>query len=482
MNSINRRSFLAALGMGAASYAFPLSSSAAESNSNLNVLFICVDDLRPQLGCYGQQQMISPHIDRLAAESVQFNRCFCQVPVCGASRASLLTGVRPTPTRFIGHDARADEDYPGGLSLPMHFKDNGYTTISLGKVYHFPDDGTGSWSERPWRPSESRYQLAENQALESEHGQGPAYENADVEDSAYNDGKLTEEAISYLQRFQDSSEPFFLAVGYMKPHLPFNAPKTYWDYYNEENIDTAENPFAPRNAPQESLHNWTELRDYFGIPANGALSDETARTLIHGYYACTSYIDAQIGLLLDELEALGLKDNTIVVLWGDHGWNLGEHGLWCKHANFNTCLNAPLIVQVPSIEGGIQTDALTEFVDIYPTLCELCGLNLPSHLEGTSFVPLLSDPEREWKEAVFSRYYYADTIKTDRYGYTEWSEDGEIYARMLYDHEVDPQENTNIAEFPVMADTVNELSSMLHAGWESFVPSSESPIEHFLLY
>ncbi len=481
-NLLNRRNFLHTLGMGAASLTLPLKSKAVDL-SNMNVLFICIDDLRPQLNCYGHSQMISPNIDLLASEGLQFNRAFCQVPVCGASRASLLSGVRPTPTRFISSDAKVDDDLPGVLTLPEHFKNNGYEAISLGKVYHFMNDDFDGWSARPWRASQSQYKLEENRNIQQESatGRGVPYECADVDDSEYNDGALTNQAISYLQRFQSTGEAFFLAVGYMKPHLPFVAPQKYWDMYNYDEIDLADNPFSPLNAPEECIHSWHELRQYYGIPETGPLSNEMARTLIHGYYACTSFIDEQIGLLLDELENLGLSDNTIVLLWGDHGWNLGEHGLWCKHVNFRNCLRAPLILRIPGMQGGLQTNALTEFVDIYPSLCELCGLTLPDHLEGTSFVPLLQNPGREWKQAVFSRYYYSDTIKTDQYAYTEWNRNGHTYARMLYDHDVDIEENVNIAESPDMQETVAELSGMLHAGWQEFVPTSSS-VQNAWLY
>ncbi len=431
-----------------------------------NVLFIVVDDLRPQLGCYGHKQMLSPNIDRLASEGVIFSSAYCQVPVCGASRASLLTGARPTKDRFIDYKTWAEKDLPGAVSLPKHFKNNGYHTISNGKVYHHLKDDIDGWSEEPWQPKGvwRDYLLEENKAIAAKNRRkaGPAFEVADVEDNAYRDGRIADRSIADLKRLKDMGKPFFLAAGFRKPHLPFNAPKKYWDLYKREEINLADNPFRPKGAPDAALHNWGELRQYAGIPRKGPLSEDMARTLIHGYYACVSYTDAQIGRVLAELDRLGLRDDTVVVLWGDHGWQLGEHGLWCKHCNFETSLHSPLIVRAPGVKGGVKTSALTEFVDIYPSLCELSNLPLPGHLAGKSFVPLLKNPNLPWKEAVFSRWKDGDSIKTAQYRYTEWyKEDGTVYARMLYDHYVDLAENINISELPENKEVVEKLSKML---------------------
>ncbi len=460
-----RRSFLKAVGLGTAALGMSSSVFAADKSKS-NVLFIAVDDLRPQLGCYGHEQMISPNIDRLASDGVTFLRSYCQVPVCGASRASLLTGVRPTKDRFLGYATWAERDLPGALSVARHFRNNGYHTISNGKIFHHRADCTDSWSEDAWHPKGNwrNYMLEENRKLNRQKPKlaGPAYEAADVADNAYFDGMVADKGISDLRRLKGMGNPFFLALGFLKPHLPFNAPKKYWDMYDPEEIDLADNPFRPKGAPDAALHNWGELRAYHGISPKGPLSEELARKLVHGYYACVSYTDAQIGRVVDELDQLGLRDNTVVILWGDHGWNLGEHGLWCKHCNFETSLHSPLIVTAPGIEGGRRSNALTEYLDIYPSLCELCDLPLPGHLQGRSFVPLLKNPNLPWKEAVFSRYFRGDSVKTDRYRYTEWRrKDGEIYARMLYDHSVDLVENVNISEMPRNKELVNKLSNML---------------------
>lgn len=291
-----------------------------------NVLFIAVDDLRPELACYGQQQIHSPNIDRLAKSGVLFQRAYCMVPTCGASRASLMTGIRPARKRFVDHLTWAEKDAPGATTLNTHFKRNGYYTVSLGKVFHHPTDNAEGWSEPAWRPKGvPTYRVPENNDLHEQRskelgdrGRGPAYESGDVADDAYADGVLAAKAIADLQRLAAKEEPFFLAVGFFKPHLPFVAPKKYWDLYDHEQIRLPDNYHVPKDAPPESIHTSGELRAYAGIPAKGPVSDETARNLIHGYYACVSYTDAQIGKLLDELDRLELSDNTIVVLWGDH--------------------------------------------------------------------------------------------------------------------------------------------------------------------
>ncbi|MBN1125718.1 MAG: sulfatase [Sedimentisphaerales bacterium] len=477
---LSRRQFLQTATVASISLGMGIKSISAQEHSSQkkpNVLFIAVDDLRPELACFGRKEVISPNLDRLAAEGVIFSRCYCQVPVCGASRASLLTGVRPKRDRFVGFDTWADKDLPGNLSLPRHFHTHGYTTLSLGKIYHHQTDGAGSWSRPAWRPKGQGnwrdYQLAASRAIAADRaaGKGPAFEAAEVSDETYFDGKIANQAIAELQRLKGNGASFFLGVGFLKPHLPFNAPKKYWDLYNRRDIDLADNPFAPRGAPRSALHNWGELRAYDGIPAKGPLSEEMARTLVHGYYACVSYTDAQIGRILDELERLGLKDNTIVVLWGDHGWNLGEHGLWCKHCNFETSLRSPLMIRVPGVKGGSECEALTEFVDIYPSLCELCGLDVPEHTEGLSFVPLLANPTRPWKKAAFSRYYAGDSVRTSRYRYTYWlDKQGNRFEHMLYDHVTDPGENVNVADLPENAGTVAWLSGLLRKGYRTGLP------------
>jgi len=439
--------------------------------SRPNVLFLIVDDLRPQLGCYGRSRMVTPHIDALAASGVRFDRAYCQVPVCGASRASVLTGARPTRTRFLDFAAWAQEDLPEATTLPEHFRSAGYTTVSTGKVFHHqPDTADRSWSRSPWFPVQPRkpslwrnYALKENWArAKAKNNRGPAYECAEVDDSTYFDGQIADQAVDDLNELCGADEPWFLAVGFVKPHLPFNAPKRYWDLYDVDRVDLADNPFPPENAPSRAIHNFGELRSYFDIPKEGPLSEELNRTLVHGYYAATSYTDAQVGRVMAELDRLGERENTVVVFWGDHGWQLGEHGLWCKHCNFNTSLNAPLIIRSPDAAPGSATSRIVEFIDMYPTLCELCDLPAPEHLAGTSLAPLLDGNDRPWSDTAFSRFHAGESICTPQYLYTEYTDEtGERLDRMCYDHHADPDENHNIAEHPDLAETINDLAAQL---------------------
>jgi len=450
------------------------SDQAAEAPEQPNILFIAVDDLRPEINSFGVAGIKTPNLDKLAATGLIFTRAYCNIPVCGASRASLLTGTRPTRNNFLGYDTWADKDLPDNLTLPEYFRQNGYHTISNGKIFHHGGDGEGSWTEKVWHPSHEDtlnnwrdYRSPENIALSLQNeGRGPAWEKSEVADEDYYDGKTARKTIDDLRRLKKEGKPFFLAAGFLKPHLPFNAPSKYWDYYNPAEIGLAPNPERNENVPEAAYHNFGELRGYTNIPRKGPLPDSLALKTRHGYYAATSYVDAQIGKVLDELEALDLYDNTIVILWGDHGWNLGEHGLWCKHCNFNTSLNAPIMLRVPWKQGGQKTQALTEFVDIYPTLCELANLPLPSHLDGKSFTPLLDDPDQSIKNEVISKYFNGVSIRTNQYLYTEWlDQQGNVYARMLFDHDKDPQENVNLAEDEAYQEMVIKLSQQMRDNW-----------------
>jgi iduronate 2-sulfatase len=439
-------------------------SDLALAQQRPNVLFIAVDDLRPQLGCYGQSQMVTPNIDRLAAQGTLFNRSYCMVPTCGASRASLMTSIRPARNRFINHLAWAERDAKGITTLNTHFKTHGYTTLSNGKVFHHPEDNAQGWSEPAWRPNRTQtYLHPDNQATAAKNDRGPAYESADVADDAYADGQLAQKAIDDLRRLKEQNQPFFLAVGFFKPHLPFVAPKKYWDLYEREQIQLPDPYAPPQDAPDEAIHNSGELRAYAGIPKTGVLPEELARTLIHGYYACVSYTDAQVGKVLDELNRLGLADNTIVVLWGDHGWNLGEHTLWCKHCCFETSMRTAFIVKAPGVAGGQKTDGLIEYIDVYPSLCELAGLPVPAHVQGRSFVPLLRDPAGPGKEVAVGRFQNGDTIRTDTHRYSEYTTPaGAPQAHMLYDHDADPGETVNLSLRAEHEAAVRALRQQLH--------------------
>ena len=442
--------------------------NSASAADRPNVLFIAVDDLRPELGCYGKQHIHSPNIDRLATSGVLFERAYCMVPTCGASRASLMTGVRPARKRFVSYLTIAENDAPGTTTFNTHFKSNGYNTASLGKVFHNAKDNAEGWSEPVWRPQgipwyrrPENHELHEKRQKLGSRKRGPAWESADVADSAYADGVIAERAIVDLNRLKEKNGPFLLAVGFLKPHLPFIAPQKYWDLYDHETIQLPDNDHVPKDAPKESIHTSGELRSYAGIPPKGPVSDEAARNLIHGYYACVSYTDALIGKLLSELDRLELSENTVVVLWGDHGWNLGEHTLWCKHSCYETSMQIPLIVRAPGIEGGQRRSKLVESIDLYPTLCELAGLPLPKHLQGDSLVTLMKDRDAVWKSAAVGRFQNGDTIRTSAFRFTEYTDKkGRRTSQMLYDHETDPHENVNVALG--RKESASSLSENLH--------------------
>lgn len=443
--------------------------------SRPNVLFIAVDDLRTQLGCYGHGQTLSPAIDRVAAEGIVFGRAYCQVPVCGASRASLMTGIRPdyAVKRFTDAGTRADKDVPDAATLGQHFKSHGYYTVSNGKIFHYKGDSAASWSERPWRVHDydtdghgdwGAYHFdkiwldpASKGKVNPKTGRGPYWEAADVPDEAYEDGRVAAKTIEDLRRLKAKNQPFFLACGFSRPHLPFNAPKRYFDLYEPSKIDLADNRIGIADKPKECT-NSGEINSYSEI-AGWPKDEAFHRQARWAYYACVSYVDAQIGKVMAELKALELDTNTIVVIWGDHGWHLGEHNFWGKHNTLNNALQVPLIVRAPGFRGNRRTEALVEFVDIYPSLCELAGLPHPaSHrLDGKSFVPLLTAPELAWKEAVFSEWHGGKAVKTDRYLYTEWASG----SRMLFDHRTDPEENVNIAGTAEHAEVTARLSRLL---------------------
>jgi iduronate 2-sulfatase len=433
-----------------------------------NILFLAVDDLRPELAAFGATHMQTPNLDRLAEQGLIFHRAYCSVATCGASRASLFTGVRPTPSRFVSFQAKAAEDAPWAKTMNTHFQAHGYRTVSLGKVFHHPEDNADGWSTPPWRADGPTFALPENREIQETVPRGPSYEAADVPDETYRDGQLALKAVAELEALAQGSPPFFLAVGFQKPHLPFVAPQRYWDLYPPESIALPANYRLPENVPPEALHNFGELRNYAGIPKSGPLPDALARELIRGYYACVSYIDTQAGKVLGALDRLGLADNTIVVLWGDHGWNLGDHMLWCKHSTFESSLRIPLIIRAPGYQGGTETHALTESIDLYPTLCELAGLPTPATVEGISLVPLLKFPQRPWKTAAYSRFRTGDSIRTEQFRFSAYHADnGEELGKMLYDHHVDPLENHNIVDEAAMAETEQALQELLAAAMAS---------------
>jgi len=422
-----------------------------------NILFIAIDDLRPELGCYGAAQVKTPHIDKLAASGMRFERAYCQVPICMGSRASLMTGMLPTSKRFVGN-CRMDVDVPTAATLPEVFRNAGYTTLSNGKIYHNQEDAADrSWSEEPWmtRDNMRSHDPETTRRLSKTKKRGRIYESPDVADDAYPDGEIAQKTIKDLQRLKQEGKPFFLACGFFKPHMPFYAPKRYWDLYPSDSIQLAPNRQRPANAP-EQLKGSSEFRSYHlaGLDPN---SDEFHRIMRHGYLACTSYADKLTGDVLAELERLGLADNTIVVLWGDHGWHLGEHNFWGKHNTMHLATRVPLIVRVPGKKPGVSS-SLVETSDLFPSLCALAGIAAPTTVQGRDFTALLDDPKKSFHEVAYSRFLDADAVITDRFSYTSF-DNGK--SEMLYDLSKDPQENKNVAGDPKHAETVASMKKLL---------------------
>ena len=454
-------------------------SSWAWADDRPNVLFIAVDDLRDELGCYGASHIHSPHIDRLAARGIRFTRAYVQQALCGPSRNSVFSGARPDTTRVFNGKTHFREALPDIVSLPQLFKEHGYYTRSLGKIlHHNGQDDPDAFTEPRFFPTKGIYAHPENTGRrivmdQSQENRNPLTERADVPDHAYRDGMVADEAVKTLRQVKD--RPFMLMVGFFKPHTPFNAPAKYWDLYDPEQLDLAPNAFAPAGVPDLAMSGFNYVRSFSDFPDELPVPDDVARRTKHAYYACVSFVDAQVGRVLDELKRLGLDKNTVVVLWSDHGYQLGEHGMWCKHTNFETSTRAPMILSVPGQRKGLVSDALVEMVDIYPTLAEAAGLPLPDHLEGTSLLPLLKDPSRPWKKAAFSQYQRGKvmgrSVRTDRYRYNEWRQnDGRLIARELYDHAGDPYENFNLAVLDGSREVMERLSAELKAGWKAARP------------
>ena len=422
-----------------------LITTAPEVVVNPNILFISIDDLRPQLRCYNEPQMVTPNFDRLAKDSYLFSRAYCQQGVCGPSRASIMTGMRPDTTGVYQYNGDFRDTMPWAVTLPMKLSENGYFSTAIGKIYHGSVNDVLSWDDAH---SQGGGQYGSTQSQQG-------YEEYRGDENDLRDGTVAGTAVARLANLKNQ-QPFFYGVGFVRPHLPFVAPQTYWDLYDVNDLEFPEMDNPPINALSYSYSDWGELRNSYGntpIPSSGPVSATVEQNLIHGYYACVSYVDTQIGRLLDALEAQGLADNTIVVLWGDHGFHLGDHGQWCKHSNFELDARVPLIVKVPWMEGAEKINSLVELLDVFPTLMELCGIDTPEELQGESLVPLMSNPNLPGPEEAVSQYNRGSvmgySIRSDRYRYTEWrttaANGGAVVGREIYDHFIDPNENTNIA-------------------------------------
>ena len=484
MPAIDRRAFLSTAALGAAGLGSPRVLRGASAKGP-NVLFFFVDDLRVQLGCYGRTAVKSPNIDRLAAGGTLFARAYCQQAVCAPTRASVLSGLRPDGTGIydLEHPLRTMDK--NVVTLPQFFRARGYETVTIGKVYHHYNDDKENWSRQP-QVKGAQYVLPETQEYlrkRTEEGRakgltgtalsrfarGPATECADVPDEAYADGGIAAAAIEQLRELRD--KPFFLCCGFLKPHLPFCAPKRYWDLYQREQFAVSPRK-KPDDMPPIALGDFGELRAYTDIPNVGPLDDEGTQRLIHGYHAAVSFTDAQVGKVLAELERLGLADNTIVVIWGDHGWKLGEYGSWCKHTNFELDTHVPLIVRGPGIAAGQRRDEIVEMLDVYPTLADLTGAQPPAHCQGASLRPLLkpgASAAPEWKNFALSQYPRGQdgpvmgySLRWDRWRYTEWvHRDGRTLARELYDHAASDVASANVVDKPEHAALTRQLSARI---------------------
>ena len=520
-----------------------LASAAEPAPKRPNVLFIVIDDLRPELGCYGKDYIKSPNIDALAKTGMVFDRAYCQQAVCSPSRTVVMTGVRPDTSKVWDLVTHFRKALPDVVTLGEDFKAHGYFVQGMGKIFHGTLNDPPTWSV-PWtNPKAPVYALADDADLigknvepvdedgpdnqgaspkayvlpkasnaypenETDHAdtpaakkkakkgkggdseggkansRGPIYESADVPDNYFQDGMTADLAVQTLDQISKKSEPFFLAVGFRKPHLPWVAPKKYWDLYDPATLALAPNPYLPVDAPEYAINpNDGEFRAYKGVPGRGDVPPALAHKLKQAYFAGVSYSDAQVGRVLAELDRLGLRENTIVILWGDHGWKLGEHDAWGKHTNTENDTNAPLILSVPGMKNaGAHSNALVEFVDMYPTLCDLAGVPQPKTLEGLSFRPLLDHPALPWKSAAFSQYPRGQngglmgySMRTDRYRLTVWvgrKDPTRVDAIELYDHQVDPQENINIAKKPENAGLVDQLLKQWRAGWRGALPAA----------
>jgi len=477
-----------------------------------NVVFILVDDLKPTINAFGESQMITPNFDKLANESVVFTNAQAQQAVCAPSRVSFMTGMRPDYTQILDLKTHMRNKVPNSLTIPEYFKQNGYTTAGLGKVLHgAKNNDPQSWSipfinedELPYNkaepiPADFQYQNANTRKIYdkvlqmkkngakintrkqlTKLGGRPSVENEDVPDDAYADGAIAKKSIELMQGFQQKNKPFFITIGFKKPHLPFVAPTKYWNLYNRNEIELAAFQEKAEGAPTYAYHTFGELKNYAdikeNIDQNGRVIDAKQRELIHGYYASVSYIDAQLGKIMDYLDASGLQKNTLVVLIGDHGWHLGDHGLWNKHSNYEQATRTPMIVRMPKGMTGFKNTSPVELIDVFPTICDVAGLKKPNNLQGLSLIPIIDGSATKVQEAALSQYPRNDkmgyALRTDNYRYVEWRQgnykkskdymNGKVVATELYDYEKDPLETKNLAKDPSYAKVVKHLHTLLN--------------------
>lgn len=455
----------------------------ASTPPRYNILFLFVDDLRPELGAYGQKHIHSPHINSLAARSTIFTKHYVTVPTCGASRSGILTGLRPRSAAELSNNIFAQRQAgtassPQPESFVQHLRENGYYTVGIGKISHsadgyiYPYTGTrsdkmelpGSWDEMLFDPGKwgtgwnAFFGYADGNNRNDQEGQVKPYEAGAVADTGYPDGLTATLAIQKLQQLAlagkaspsapGQQKPFFLGVGFFKPHLPFNAPQQYWDLYDENELPLTPSPGIPQYMHPASLQPSGEFNAYKKGEEKASLStpvsDAYARRLRHAYFAAISYVDAQIGRVIAELKRLQLDRHTIIVLWGDHGWHLGDDLVWGKHTLTEWATRSPLIIQLPEQKQAVRCDKVVSSVDVYPTLMDLCGLSMPYTGDGRSLVPLLHQQGSAWEEAAFSYYNKGLSLRTPRYRLTRYAREQQPTIE-LYDHDSDPFENINVA-------------------------------------
>lgn len=470
---------------------FIIQSCKKKETKRPNVVFIAVDDLRPDLGCYGNSVVYSPNIDQLASEGVLFENHFVNVPTCGASRQSLLTGMRPKTRAHLTNNITANtiSNKPEGLipeTFIHQFRRNGYYTVGIGKISHSADGYVYGYNEKPSRKRELPYSwdellfdngkwktgwnaffgYANGENRQSLKNQVKPYEKGNVDDTGYVDGLNTQLALSKLKELKNHSEPFFLGVGLFKPHLPFNSPEKYWDLYERDSMTISPNPLLPENVNTKSLHNSLEMNNGYLLTDEkpsiiNQASDAYAKKLKHAYYACISYIDQQIGLIVNQIKALELDENTIIVVWGDHGWHLGDQKVWGKHTLFENALKSALIIKVPKNYKSKSIASIVETVDIYPSLLELCDIDLSHPIDGESFINLLKNENTNKNNVAYSYFKEGISLRTDRYRLTKYYRN-EAPKIELYDHKNDPYETINIAE--ENSNIVDKLMPLLESG------------------
>lgn len=448
-----------------------------------NVLFIAIDDLRPTIGAYDDPIAKTPNIDQLAEQSVLFKMHYAQQAVCSPSRTSMLTGLRPDEVKVINQNADFRDTRPDAVTLPQIFKKQGYETVGIGKVFHYRPgfQDPESWSVELYSTNhglkKTQYVLPENRT----GGKAAASEKADVRDDAYLEGKYTSLAVDFLRKYERTGESFFLTVGYLKPHLPFSAPARYWDMYDRDEFEPIEHPERPEGAPDLAFHDNNETRGYSDVPdrGDGPIPLEKKKELRHGYYATVSYIDAQVGKLLETLDELGLRENTIVVLWGDHGFHLGEQTIWAKSNNYELSARAPLIISAPGVsKAGEKSNAIVESLDIYPTLIDLAGIEPDGKLSGKSLKPLLINPNTEWDNVAFNQFprpyragvsgnvpmsHMGYSVRTENWRYIVWYNVKEKIFELpeLYNLEVSQIETKNLAHKEEYSEVKKEHHEMV---------------------